>query len=243
MPNPNPIPIPDDLICTLCNRKLSRKDAFRRHMQIHAGADQKFKCPHCDKLFYRTDRYRIHVRNHTGERPFPCLHPGCGKAFTTNRDLIQHRAQVHMGERRFKCQHCQKSFKRSTHLKVHIKTVHGETSNQVVTTTNTETLPDGTTTAYISHKFTATGITVYQLRSDTGTAMVTVAESPQATTTNVTQSRLPKPITVTTSVPAADCFPIVPDIFPDIFPDLPDDLQQMSAKYDFDSDKAAAPDV
>ncbi|WP_330926540.1 hypothetical protein [Candidatus Sororendozoicomonas aggregata] len=64
--------------------------------------------------------------------------------------------------------------------------------------------------------------------------MVTVAESPQATTT-VTQSLLKKPITVTTSIPAADCFPIIPN--------LPDDLEQMLAKYDFDSDKAAAPDV
>ncbi|WP_330925526.1 C2H2-type zinc finger protein [Candidatus Sororendozoicomonas aggregata] len=237
MPNPNPNPIPDYFICEICNKKLSCKRALSRHVKMHT--DKTLKCPHCEKLFSRPDHLRIHVRIHTGERPFPCLHPGCGKAFTSNRDLTQHRAQVHMGNRPYKCKHCGGDFKRSTHLNVHINRAHGDTSHQVVTSTSSQILSNGDTATCTSHTFIATGITVYQLHSDTGSAMVTVAESPQATTTTVTQSLLPKPVTVTQSIPSADCLPIVPDIFQD----LPDDLQQMSAKYDFDSDKAAAPDV
>lgn len=31
---------------------------------------------------------QVHERSHTGDRPYQCDHPGCGKAFATGRGLI-----------------------------------------------------------------------------------------------------------------------------------------------------------
>ncbi len=224
-------------VCQLCPAVMYNYGAFTNHVRGHAQ-NKTHQCPYCSRVFDRSDTFKTHVRSHTGERPFPCLHPGCGKAFADAQHLKQHQ-KVHSQEKPYKCQFCPSAFKRAAHLRDHKEAKHSGASAQVITSTSSQRLSNGDTATCTSYTFTATGMTVYQLRSDTGSAMVTVAESPQATTTTVTQSLLPKPVTVTQSIPSADCLPIVPDIFQD----LPDDLQQMSAKYDFDSDKAAAPDV
>ena len=42
------------------------------------------KCSYagCDKIFKKTCNLFDHLRIHTGDRPFQCLYPSCGKSFT-----------------------------------------------------------------------------------------------------------------------------------------------------------------
>ncbi|KAI8485625.1 hypothetical protein Bbelb_366440 [Branchiostoma belcheri] len=56
-----------------------------------------------------------------GERPYPCDHPGCGRAFARNEELTRHR-RIHTGVRPYPCTECGKAFSRKDHLTKHAKT-------------------------------------------------------------------------------------------------------------------------
>uniref|UniRef100_A0A1I8I9J0 C2H2-type domain-containing protein n=1 Tax=Macrostomum lignano TaxID=282301 RepID=A0A1I8I9J0_9PLAT len=59
-----------------------------------------------------------HYRCHTGEKPYHCDWPGCGREFARSDELSRHR-RGHTGERRFRCARCDRQFSRSDHLAKH----------------------------------------------------------------------------------------------------------------------------
>jgi uncharacterized Zn-finger protein len=57
-------------------------------------AQKKHKCRVCDKRFTRPSSLQTHMYSHTGEKPFVCEHPGCGRPFSVVSNLRRH-SKVH----------------------------------------------------------------------------------------------------------------------------------------------------
>lgn len=54
-----------------------------------------------------------------------CLHPGCGRRFGRKENIKSH-VQTHLGDRQYKCDHCNKCFVRGHDLKRHAKIHTGD---------------------------------------------------------------------------------------------------------------------
>ncbi|KAI0060530.1 hypothetical protein BV25DRAFT_1786189, partial [Artomyces pyxidatus] len=47
-------------------------------------------CPYCPKRFNRPSSLGIHINTHTGDKPFRCPYPRCGKEFNVNSNMRRH---------------------------------------------------------------------------------------------------------------------------------------------------------
>ncbi|CAO3613113.1 unnamed protein product [Mucor hiemalis] len=56
--------------------------------QVPVGG--KYICPYCEKGFTRPSSLRTHTYSHTGEKPFKCTEPGCGRKFSVQSNLRRH---------------------------------------------------------------------------------------------------------------------------------------------------------
>ncbi|KAL8873289.1 MAG: hypothetical protein Q9174_001218 [Haloplaca sp. 1 TL-2023] len=64
----------------------------------YSGQPQdRYVCQTCSKAFSRPSSLRIHSHSHTGEKPFKCPHPGCGKAFSVRSNMKRHERGCHGG--------------------------------------------------------------------------------------------------------------------------------------------------
>jgi hypothetical protein len=50
----------------------------------------RYACPFCAKKFTRPSSLRVHTYSHTGERPFECPEPGCGRQFSVQSNMRRH---------------------------------------------------------------------------------------------------------------------------------------------------------
>jgi uncharacterized Zn-finger protein len=77
-------------------------NVWQHHHYISASSQSAFPqsqdryiCSTCSKAFSRPSSLRIHTHSHTGEKPYKCPQPGCGKAFSVRSNMKRHERGCH----------------------------------------------------------------------------------------------------------------------------------------------------
>ncbi|KAF1944280.1 hypothetical protein EJ02DRAFT_105112 [Clathrospora elynae] len=90
LPVPAPSPAPNG------------SNPWQHHHYISTSSQSQFPqsqdryiCSTCSKAFSRPSSLRIHSHSHTGEKPYKCPQPGCGKAFSVRSNMKRHERGCH----------------------------------------------------------------------------------------------------------------------------------------------------
>ena len=104
-----------DMLCSwedpdtkkVCNKMFHSMHEIVNHLTVdHIGGPENGdhacywqECPREKKAFKAKYKLVNHVRVHTGEKPFPCPFPGCGRFFARSENLKIHK-RTHTGNSR-----------------------------------------------------------------------------------------------------------------------------------------------
>ncbi|XP_063235071.1 zinc finger protein ZIC 4-like [Bacillus rossius redtenbacheri] len=89
--------------CPRNGRPFKAKYKLVNHIRVHTG-EKPFPCPFpgCGKVFARSENLKIHKRTHTGEKPFKCEFEGCDRRFANSSDRKKH-SHVHTSDKPYNC--------------------------------------------------------------------------------------------------------------------------------------------
>jgi len=80
-------------------------------------------CDECDSKFATPNELKTHSRSHSEARPFPCVVPGCNRAFKDAAKLKRHVLALHFNEKAHICleKDCEAAFCTPDELKIHLR--------------------------------------------------------------------------------------------------------------------------
>ncbi|CAG8485712.1 2771_t:CDS:2 [Cetraspora pellucida] len=72
------------------SKHFPQKNLNNQASQSSSSCGNRYQCPYCSKRFSRPSSLRIHTYSHTGEKPFVCSEPGCGRKFSVQSNMRRH---------------------------------------------------------------------------------------------------------------------------------------------------------
>ena len=115
--------------CDLCGSGFVKRSDMLRHQRIfHEGTEKYSPCDICGKIFtnryLKIHRFNVHVRKQGEglELEKFCQCEVCGKLFQTDRLLKAHMTRHQ--DKKEKCNFCDKVFRLTHELKIHVESVH-----------------------------------------------------------------------------------------------------------------------
>ena len=137
--------------CEHCGKLYMQKQQLKNHIEMQHG-NNTYECDQCDGTFATKDNLRVHKKrvhdketivcyicakpvnklkfkrhllHHNGEKTELCDYPGCNKGFIDRHSLREH-VRMHSGQKPFKCDLCDASFKKPDHRNKHRRLHTGE---------------------------------------------------------------------------------------------------------------------
>ena len=110
------VQLPPTLTCKECNKCLTSRDAFEKHIATHVGY-RPYVCTVCNLTYTLKSSLLQHVRKeHMGILPFACQF--CGKKFADRRKRSIHE-RIHTGDKPYECKYCGRRFAQVNACKSH----------------------------------------------------------------------------------------------------------------------------
>ena len=116
------------VICNQCGKDFISKGELNKHLRSH---EEKKPCQQCGKMVSRLD---IHMKTvHTPDELQKYRCQDCGRGFFSMKVLKNHRMNVHLKLRPYKCRYgCDIAYNDRSNLRQHEKRVHGEIAKNIL---------------------------------------------------------------------------------------------------------------
>ena len=167
-------------------------DSTDKWIIMSGSKKRQFQCGYegCSKKYSKKEHLLTHFVTHTGDSQLRCYSGNCaGKAIYRDvRELTRHTHAHHTFERPFRCELCDRRFRRAAHLRYHKKNVHffkakkkspkpQSVSKSSCATTTTHTASTNTDTARVSQPELAAG----QRQQSSFVGLSTTVRTPEPT--------------------------------------------------------------